>query len=55
MKTYKNAEESFYSKFELGQGDKFGEWSNERLKDKKGKDFKKEKTKMKNKNFHSQG
>ena len=36
-------------------GDKFGEWSYDRLRDKVGKGFKKEKGKMKNRNFHSQG
>lgn len=46
---------SFESKAYIGEGDKFGEWSNERLKDKKGKFFKKEKGKMKNRNFHSAG
>lgn len=38
-----------------GEGDKFGEWANERLKDKRGQNFKKEKQKMKGRNFHSQG
>ena len=38
-----------------GEGDKFGEWSYDRLKDKRGESFKKEKGKMKNRNFHSMG
>jgi hypothetical protein len=37
------------------EGDKFGIWSNDRLKDVKGKNFTKEKNKMKNRNFHAQG
>lgn len=49
------ADASFESKANAGYGDKFGEWSNDKLKDKRGKGFKKEKTKMKNKNFHSAG
>lgn len=47
---------SFESKgFYGGEGDKFGEWSYERLRDKRGESFKKEKGKMKNRNFHSAG
>lgn len=51
------ADNSFESKarFGLGGGDKFGEWSNSKLFDKVGKGFKKEKGKMKNRNFHAQG
>jgi len=33
-------------------GDAFGEFGNERLKDTRGRGFKKEKTKLKNKQFH---
>jgi len=47
---------TFEAKKKFGQGgDDWGIASHERLKDKKGKNFKKEKTKMKNKNFHGQG
>lgn len=47
---------SFESKAKFGgEGDKFGEWSYDRLKDKRGESFKKEKGKMKNRNFHSAG
>ena len=47
---------SFESKAKFGgEGDKFGEWSYERLRDKRGESFKKEKGKMKNRNFHSAG
>ena len=47
---------SFESKGNYGtEGDKFGEWSYERLRDKRGESFKKEKGKMKNRNFHSAG
>ena len=51
------ADHSFESKarFGMGGGDKFGEWSNDRLRDKVGAGFKKEKQKMKNRNFHSAG
>ena len=48
-----HADASFESKAKWsGVGDKFGEWSNDRLKDKVGAGFKKEKQKMKNRNFH---
>ena len=46
---------TFESKAMFGTGDKFGEWSYERLRDKVGQGFKKEKAKMKNRNFHSAG
>ena len=47
---------SFESKAKFGgEGDKFGEWSYDRLRDKRGESFKKEKGKMKNRNFHSAG
>jgi len=47
---------SFESKAKFsGEGDKFGEWSYSRLKDTRGESFKKEKGKMKNRNFHSAG
>ncbi len=47
---------SFESKARFGgEGDKFGEWSYEKLRDKRGESFKKEKGKMKNRNFHSAG
>ena len=51
------ADNSFESKarFGMGGGDRFGEWSNTKLRDKVGKGFTKEKNKMKNRNFHSQG
>ncbi|CDW72628.1 UNKNOWN [Stylonychia lemnae] len=51
------ADNTFESKARFGQGggDAFGLWSNDKLKDKVGKGFKKEKGKMKNRNFHSQG
>lgn len=52
----KAADHSFESKERFGEeGDKFGEWSFSKLKDTVGKGFKKEKNKMKNRNFHSQG
>lgn len=47
---------SFESKATYGNGgDKFGEWSYDKLRDKQGKYFTKEKNKMKNRNFHSAG
>lgn len=47
---------TFEAKAKFGEeGDIYGVWSNERLKDKKGKFFQKEKQKMKNKNFHKSG
>ena len=47
---------SFESKARFGEeGDKFGEWSYSKLKDTVGKGFKKEKGKMKNRQFHSAG
>ena len=36
-------------------GDTYGDWSNDKLKDKVGKGFTKEKNKMKNRNFHASG
>ena len=50
-----SANQSFFTKAMNGEGDKFGEWSNDRLFDKRGKGFKKEKGKMKNRCFHSAG
>jgi hypothetical protein len=41
------------ARYGIAGGDTYGEWSNERLKDKVGKGFKKEKGKMKNRNFHA--
>ena len=53
---YEKEGASFESKGQHGGiGDKFGEWSYERLRDKRGESFKKEKGKMKNRNFHSAG
>ena len=53
---YEKEGASFESKAKFGgEGDKFGEWSYERLRDKRGESFKKEKGKMKNRNFHSAG
>ena len=47
---------SYEAKKLFGQtGDTYGDWSNQRLKDKVGKGFTKEKNKMKNKNFHASG
>ena len=47
---------SFESKANFGgEGDKFGQWSYDRLKHTRGESFKKEKGKMKNRNFHSAG
>jgi hypothetical protein len=47
---------SFESKAKFGgEGDKFGEWSYDKLKHTRGESFKKEKGKMKNRNFHSAG
>ena len=46
---------SYESKAKFGTGDSYGGWSNDRLNDKVGAGFKKEKNKMKNKNFHSSG
>lgn len=47
---------SFESKGQFGgEGDKFGEWSYDKLKHTRGESFKKEKGKMKNRNFHSAG
>lgn len=47
---------SFESKGNFGgEGDKFGQWSYDRLKHTRGESFKKEKGKMKNRNFHSAG
>lgn len=41
------------AKFRFGQGgDDFGRLGNEKLKDTRGRDFKKEKAKLKNKDFH---
>lgn len=52
----KHRDATFESKARFGEeGDRFGEWANDKLKDTRGKGFKKEKTKMKNKNFHSMG
>ena len=45
---------SYESKARFGTtGDTYGDWSNMKLKDKVGKNFTKEKNKMKNKNFHA--
>ena len=58
---YKNlqaheADYSFEAKATFGEaGDTYGNWSNSRLNDKVGKNFTKEKNKMKNKNFHASG
>ena len=50
------ADFSFEAKTKFGTtGDTYGEWSNSKLFDKHGKDFIKEKNKMKNKNFHASG
>ena len=47
---------SFEAKVRYGKGgDDYGIHSNERLRVVTGKDFRKQKTKMKNKNFHGQG
>lgn len=47
---------SFESKGKYGgEGDLFGQWSYDKLWDKRGESFKKEKGKMKNRNFHSAG
>jgi hypothetical protein len=54
--TGKATDHSFESKARFGEeGDKFGEWSYGKLKDTVGKGFKKEKGKMKNRNFHAAG
>jgi len=42
---------SFNGKFKFGGGDMFGVEGHEKLKDKSGKGFRKEKSKFKNKNF----
>ncbi len=42
---------SFHTKFKFGQGDMFGVEGHNKLKDKCGKGFRKEKSKLKNKNF----
>ena len=42
---------SFDTKFKYGSGDYYGIEGNEKLRDKAGKGFRKEKTKFKNKNF----
>ncbi len=42
---------SFQAKFRLGMGDMFGVEGHEKLKDQRGKGFRKEKSKLKNKNF----
>ena len=42
---------SFSAKFKYGGGDLFGMEGHEKLKDKCGKGFRKEKSKLKNKNF----
>ena len=48
------ADMSYESKKKFGTtGDTYGDWSNMKLKDKVGKNFTKEKNKMKNKNFHA--
>ena len=50
------ADNTFEAKARYGEeGDKFGIKVNERLAVTKGKGFTKEKNKMKNKNFHSNG
>ena len=47
---------SYESKLTYGAGgDTYGDWSNNKLKDKVGKGFTKEKNKMKNRNFHASG
>lgn len=46
---------SFSTKFRFGQGDLFGMEGHERLKDKAGKDFRKEKTRFKNRSFQGGG
>ena len=47
---------SFEAKARFGQGgDSYGGWSNARLHDKHGKNFIKEKNKMKNRNTHASG
>ena len=47
---------SYQAKAEFGQtGDTYGDWSNSKLHDKVGKNFTKEKNKMKNRNFHASG
>lgn len=43
---------TFEAKDRFGVGDEFGRFGNERLKDTRGRGFKKEKTKLKNKQFH---
>ena len=53
--TSHEADYSYESKVRYGKGDTYGDWSNSRLKDKVGKNFTKEKNKMKNKNFHASG
>ena len=47
---------TFEAKAKYGEeGDNFGNYSNDRLKVTQGKSFRKEKGKMKNKNFHANG
>ena len=47
---------SFEAKAKFGQGgDSYGAWSNSKLHDKHGKNFIKEKNKMKKRNTHSSG
>ena len=51
------ADNTFEAKARFGQGggDSYGAWSNDKLKDKQGKYFFKEKQKMKNRNSHASG
>lgn len=47
---------TFEAKAKFGQGgDSYGSWSNEKLKHVVGKNFLKEKNKMKNRNTHASG
>jgi hypothetical protein len=46
---------TYEAKSKYGEGDEFGRFGNERLKEVKGRDFKKEKAKLKNKQFHGGG
>ena len=46
---------TFKAKYKFGYGDDYGKIGNEKLKDTRGRGFKKEKTKLKNKQFQGNG
>jgi len=49
------ADNTFEAKFKFGKGDEYGMLGNEKLRDTRGSGFKKEKTKLKNKQFQGGG